>query len=628
VLYTPSTATLQDVVWTSNDPRIATVDENGLVTAVKRGETSIVVKATDGSNVSRTFKITVSVRPTDITLKNSSILLNVGATASLTATVEPSNVSDKSVEWESTDTSVATVNAYGKVTGVSVGDATIVCRSKIAPDIETFATVQVVQPVTSIALSGDKNVFVDDQIQLYATISPANASIQDLTWTSSDARIATVDAYGVVTGLKRGEVTITAKATDGSNVSRRYTVTVSVRPSEIQLKQSSIIVKVKGKGTLTATVLPSTVSNKNVDWYSSDTSVATVNSSGTVTGVSVGTCTITCVSRIANDVQAYATVQVVQPVTKISSRTNGVSVVVREYEHTYWDVQPANATIQDLTYKSSNTKVATVDTNGMITGVKAGECYITATAVDGSNVSGRVKVTVIQPVEGVHMKSDAYSVGVGDRLIITAVLEPTDATNKNMSWVVADSSIASVNGVTNKPTVRGIAWGDTVVYGYTEDGGYMTSCSLHVGDYNKALIMTDLYLSGNAPKIVVQNESNMNVTRFLFEIEVYNMYDEPIICNSEHTNILYGSYNHTLYPGSSTQHGRFTFNDYIQPEEQIGRIVMHITGYTCDDGFRYTIRQDKQESLEYTAAGWAPLKEEEEPTEPEEEEGGLLTPDI
>ena len=102
-------------------------------------------------------------------------------------------------------------------------------------------------------------------------------------------------------------------------------------------------------------------------------------------------------------------VQVVQPVTKITfTSPTGLSFPIRTSQQLTWNVEPADATIKDVTFKSSSPKIATVDESGVVTGLSRGTVTITATATDGSNKAGTFKVTITQPVEGVTLQQPMY----------------------------------------------------------------------------------------------------------------------------------------------------------------------------------------------------------------------------
>ena len=650
----PATGT---VTYTSGAPHNGVVDENGLVTGVSKGYTTITAtvktekrtfKATIQLNVLRKVQ-SVNVKEDKLNLLPSTdpliapllsstaqpapgdglitpaapaeekiLVLRLGSTQSVQASCLPNDANNRQFTLSSSDASIVRVNS-NNLQPKGAGECVITVASKQNPEVFVTYRTLVVQPVTRVQLSAPaKSTFVGKTLQLTATYSPENASIKSANWTSSNTKVATVDQNGVVTGISKGTASIKATAKDGSGRNASFSVTVQQQPESITLKENDVVVNMGSYKTLQATVLPKNTNNKKVVWSSSDESVAKVNSSGRVTPVGVGSCTITCQSADFPEVSTSATVNIHQLVTKIQFAEKEVSFDVHTSLQVFWEVSPQNATNPGVTFSSNKESIATVDANGLITGHKRGECYITAKAVDGSGRNARIKVKVLQPVEGVHMKNDTLNVGVDESITATAVLEPSDASNTNMTWVSADTTIATVKGTKLRPSITGRRWGTTTITGTTEDGGYTTSATVKVGNYDKAVKITDLYLSDNKIKIVVKNESNMNITRFYYTIYCYDWQDEPIVCHENGGTSFDGSYRYTLYEGDSTTHGRFHFGDFVQPETSIARVTMQITGYSTDEGYFRDINENRQTVFEYKTSEFV--------GKPEPTEVPLVTP--
>lgn len=591
----PDNATVQAVEWSTSTPRIIAVSADGVITALSKGTGRVRATAVDGSRRYGEATITVAQMPTAITLSRGGTTVAVGKSITFTATVSPSNANNKNVTWSSSDPGVATVNASGRVTGVSRGTCAIICTSQAAPTVMAVQEITVTQPVERITPSQTRvSVRVGESIELGWSVTPANANDQSVSFSSASNRIATVNGSGMVTGVSKGETTITISANDGSGRSARVTVTVEQPVTGLTLRQTSVSVVTGRYTTLTATVSPANANNKRVTWTTTDPAIATVNNSGKVTGVKAGTAVITCASQDNPEISAICTVTVVQLVTSITLTPSSVELNVGESASLQWNVLPYDATDKTVTLRSSNTSVATVDPDGTIHARSRGECNITCAANDGSQKSARVHVVVIQPVEGVHMRNDQVTVDVDERVTIQAELEPTNANNNRMTWTSADPRIATVSGTTNRPSVTGRAWGSTTVTGVTEDGGFSTVCYIRVGTYAKALEITDLYLQNNRIKMAVKNLSNMNITRFYFTVQVYDIYDNPLPCTTNGLSYFTGYYLDELGEGLTTTHGRFHFDDFVQPEQQIGTVVFTLTGYRCDDGFAYSYKVDEQ----------------------------------
>ena len=148
--------------------------------------------------------------------------------------------------------------------------------------------------------------------------SPSSVSYPTITWTSSNTGVATVDSNGKVTAVGNGSATITAKTTDGRNLSKTCTVTVTTPVTGVTVSPATLTLNVGGTYTLSKTISPSDASNKNVTWSTSNTGVATVDSNGKVTAVAKGTCTITCTSSYSSSYKATCSVTVNQQATGIT----------------------------------------------------------------------------------------------------------------------------------------------------------------------------------------------------------------------------------------------------------------------------------------------------------------------
>jgi len=226
-----------------------------------------------------------------------------------------------------------------------------------------------------------------------ATIDPIDATNKTLVWSSSDTAIATVDQSGKVTAKAPGEVTITATAADGSGVSASVKIIVLVPVTKLTLTGAPSGM-IKGKtAALKVTASPTNASNKAVTWKSSDTAIATVDQSGKVTAKAPGELTITATAADGSGVSASVKIAVVKPVIKIAidapaGMIKGTKAALK------LTVTPTDATNKAVTWSSSNTKVATVDQNGVVRAANYGLVTITATAKDGSGIKTTCMIIV------------------------------------------------------------------------------------------------------------------------------------------------------------------------------------------------------------------------------------------
>ena len=318
VTISPSTASDKSVTWSSTDTSVATVDQNGKVTAVGNGNAVISATANDGSDKKATCTVTVTTLVTGITLNKSTLSLNEGSNETLTITISPSTASDKSVTWSSTDTSVATVDQNGKVTAVSKGTATIKASTNDGSGLSASCSVTVIKPVSSIQLNKTSLVLYrgasDVTETLTVSVIPSDASDTPFTWLSSNVSVAAVSSSGVVTGKSKGTATITVSANDGSGASSTCEVEVKQYVTSISLNPTSLILNKDEEQTLTPTVIPSNASDKSLNWTSSNESVAIVDNNGKVTAKSLGSAIIKVMANDGSDKMATCSVTVTKKV--------------------------------------------------------------------------------------------------------------------------------------------------------------------------------------------------------------------------------------------------------------------------------------------------------------------------
>ncbi|MBS6749063.1 MAG: Ig-like domain-containing protein [Firmicutes bacterium] len=195
--------------WSSSAPAVATVDENGRVTALANGKTEISVGGV------KVCSISVRTSATGVELDRDTLRLTVGGTEQLTATVSPESASEKGVEWSSSAPDVASVDADGLVTAHKPGTAVITVTTGDG-NFTASCTVSVRIPVTGVELDRDTlKLTVGGTEQLTATVSPESATDKSLTWSSSDPDVASVNADGLVTAHMPGEAVITVTSAEG-----------------------------------------------------------------------------------------------------------------------------------------------------------------------------------------------------------------------------------------------------------------------------------------------------------------------------------------------------------------------------------------------------------------------------
>lgn len=473
---TPADATDHDLDWTSSNPKVASVSDNGEVTALKAGTATITVATHNGKSATCTVSVAAKIiNASAITLSKTEASLKVGESIDLTATVAPENTTDKTITWKSSNENVASVDAKGKVTAKAIGEATITatCGSVSA----TCKVTVIPTPVESIVLSKTELSLTEgEKATLTATVAPEDATDKSVAWTSSDTSVATVSASGEVTAVKAGTAKITA--TSGGKTAT-CTVTVkakTIAATGVTLSKTTAELKVGETLTLTATVAPENATDKTIVWASSDEKIATVDANGKVTAIALGEATI---SATCGKVKASCKVTVIAtPVETITISQTAAEMKTGDALTLTATIAPAGATDKTIVWASSNEKVATVDQNGKVTAVGAGEASITAVSKANPTVKASCKVTVkdpVVPVTGITLDKTSAELETGETLQLTATVAPANATDKTVTWKSSDETIATVdqNGL-----VKAVGIGEATI---TASAGDQTAeCALTV----------------------------------------------------------------------------------------------------------------------------------------------------
>lgn len=369
-----------------------------------------------------------------IILDAENLSLYVGKYADIKAEVEviSKDAPEKTnLVWSSSDEKVATVSESGRVYAAAKGSAVISCRAEDDGKIAAQVKVEVLVPVERLILEKDSMELVISEFdekagtgKLEYTVSPEDASVRDVEWSSGDEKVAVVDEKGNVTAVGAGRTSITATSKDKAYlnpVSTYFNVTVSKAASSIEIDKTNITV-IKGYSeTINATVLEEDTTNKNLIWESADESVAAVSYNGSVTGIACGTTTVKCASESTPEVFAECKVTVIQPVTALRSEFDGrtMELGVGESMNCEVTVEPEDATDKKLIWESADESVVTVDAKGSLKAISCGDAEISCKAADGSEkrISFKVHVPsiktdqpeyVITEKEGIHAKVVYY----------------------------------------------------------------------------------------------------------------------------------------------------------------------------------------------------------------------------
>ncbi len=388
----PENACSTRVSWSSSDPSVASV-YNGVITAKAYGTTTITAETFNEK------KGTVTITVKEITAEKVTVsglpevdVFYIGDAFTLTAQISPENVDNPTIVWSSSNEQVASVSETGSVTLLAEGKAEI--RATASNGV--FGKVAVVvkeKYVEAVEIAeSELDVLLGDQRNIAAKVSPSDATYPELTWTSENPDVVSVDGNGNMTAVGCGQTVITATARNGLSDS------VVVRVSEIKAQsleiQGAPSVLLGGTMSLTGAFTPADTTVQDITWSVDNAEVASVSPDGLLTANGVGTVTVTATQK---DVSATFVVEIlpikVESIVLTASTEENLS---KDDTVTFSaEVFPANATYPEITWSVSDPEVATIDENGVLHALKAGKVTVTATAGDG--FTSEYEVTVSSP---------------------------------------------------------------------------------------------------------------------------------------------------------------------------------------------------------------------------------------
>lgn len=394
--------------------------------------------------------------------------------------------------------------------------------------------------VESVTLSCANKMYVGDKQQPIVTIIPSDALNQKVKWNSSNENILTVSANGEIAAVSPGEVTIKVTSEDGGHTDS-IKISVYEHTTGIEL-QEQLKIKVGDHIKLSATTLPLNTSDGSVHWESDDEYIATIDNKGVVYGVKQGNCVVKAKS-VDGGYIAECVVTVEQPVAQLLLAEHNISLNVGESRKLSATVLPTNADNKSLVWSSSNSEVVTVNENGEIEALQAGNAYIKVVSVDNPSALDSCLVSVVLPTTGITLSHVNYTFNaIGESVQLTATVLPENATNKNVEWASSNESICIVNN----GLVIGVGEGTAVIIATTEDGGHMATCVITVK--NKEYLLTYV-LDGK----VYHTES-------LAEGEVITPLEEPT--KEGYTFSGWSEIPGTMPADNVTITGTFTVNQY------------------------------------------------------------------
>ena len=500
--------------WASSNTNVATIDSTGLLTTKAAGTTTITVTHTTSNK-----KATATVNVSNLTLSVSpnSFELSPNTSQTLVVTLNPSSITNQTISWSTSNNSVASVamstSTSAVVTAKANGTATITGTHASGRTVTATVNVNNYSSAVVTLNYGTVNLAIGEPLQYVATVSPSSLNDGKITWSSNNTNVATIgSSNGLVSARTTGTATITAYHTTSG---KSATSSIRVTDLTITLDPTSADLLVNETKNITAQFNPSDISNKNIVWTTSNSSVATVTNNGisigTVTGKAIGTATITAThasgkkATFAVTVHNGATVTISPTSPKVGEGRKSTLTAT---------IAPTSISNKTITWSSSNTSIATINSStGEVTGVKPGTTTITAT----HTATGQKATVTLTVFKSFLLNRDAWSFinssasfGYPSGYIIPK--ERYDTVLPNNSWA---QSVYSQLGMK--------AWGGSC-YGFS-------ASSLSFFSLNNAL--SSYSNSSSVFNVAAPRNSQSAITKFIEEMQIMQFYQS--VYNTAHS---------------------------------------------------------------------------------------------
>ena len=403
--------------------------------------------------------------------------------------IAPSNTSQTDVVWSSSNEAVAEVK-NGVVAGKSVGRADITIASKDNPNVKKICVVYVSKELDKskvTAVRNDKNINVNWTKVAHAS-SYVLSRYNKITGIVNDIYEGTDTAFEDK-DLTSGKYVYTVKAIVDENDAdtNLYSNSVSEESEAVIIPEPVTGIEVAndyqhmglfvgGSGKIRYSVLPGNATNTNATFKSLNEKVATVDANGVVTGVSEGNADIVITTE-EGGFEAKCTVRVdgidARGIERVGDKT--VTMGLNQTSQLQVKITPSDTTNKNVQWTSSNNSVATVDSNGGVTSKNSGSTIITVTTHNGLKTEFFIEVET--PVTNITLNSNEINLNPGGTFKLDATVNPSNASNKNIKWISANESIATVDQSGN---VAADVAGTTYISAVSADGKVVATCTVNV----------------------------------------------------------------------------------------------------------------------------------------------------
>lgn len=418
----------ESISYSSSDDDVVYVDDTGCIEGISEGEA--VITATSASGLITTCNIIVVMPPVLlwITFAHKEMVIQVGKEFQVGVVGVPAKAVIGKINYKSDDTSIATISSTGVIKGKKAGDVMITIES------DGRSSMTYVDIVDFAFTTDTISAVVGESKQLTLGDLSVPALGGEITYTTSDENIVTVSQSGKITALKNGTATITATGKAGLTATCTVNVGAASEATKLHFSVENITVLVGQSKQLIVKQGTSNETPAELTYSSSDNNIATVSTSGVVTGIKPGTVTITMENALGLMASCSVKVQEPSKITEIFFSPSKVNLMVGTKKDLVLKQEPSSEIPEKITYISSNKKIATVNSAGRVTAVKSGTAIITAKSDSGHTSKAQVTVT-----PKVKLSKTNLSLNYGQK----AVLKIT-GTASAVTWKTSNKKIVTV----------------------------------------------------------------------------------------------------------------------------------------------------------------------------------------
>lgn len=480
----PANCTEKTVKWHSSNPAVVTVNALGQIAAVTNGTATITAYNADSTVFGKSVvTTTVCKEPVSITLKKNAVELRLDEAVQLEAALLPLCLSNKELQWTSSNTAVATVSASGVIITASIGQTVISVKPKADLSVSARCTVTVTEPCLAEAATITAETKSIELVQgltakIATVISPANVCDTIRLYKSSNDLVATVNK-GTVTAVAAGMANITI--TNSNINSTVATIAVNVLPREISvesvaLSHSSLELVAGSSFLLSADVQPVGATVKDVVWNTSNAKATVTN--GLVGAIDTGKVVISVKTADGGYSDVCNLTILPLKATKMTISSRSPQVRVGQTLALSISFIPENPTIKKINWISRNSQIFSIGANGLITGINPGSAYVVGKLMDSGTISDSVLITVLPlQIDSVNLSTSSINLSVGKTREILATVYPLGESQAKAQFSVSNKSVISVSAT---GIVSGLTKGEA--YLYAQAGGKKDSCLIVVNE--------------------------------------------------------------------------------------------------------------------------------------------------